>query len=366
MKTSIGLLLGLLITGLTFGGCERMEPEPLSSVVLQSAGTFTQSGSSQQDAILQIQEQEGALLVAVQERESHNPIVSAFIPAETFTELLAEAHGPMKANLSGATLRVAQPCSLQKPLAQFSGKGMAGAVQVNLSFEGNRWLQYNSGLLERGLEGRISVIMTAADGSTTAQFDGIVSRQRPSREHGKIFSGGPIAVGSRAAGHVEGSASLGGTLLGSHAPDATHGNPATISLALPNGAGKVEIQGQKQVFDFDPKTDVTYPKGEGTIRMLTQNDNYIEVEDVFQGHINLPRVELLLLDFFGKLVPTTGTGTGDFSYRLAIAIEPSHVLVVTAASLSASLKTSEGKSLDFATDLRPDGSIPQTNTELDW
>src|SRR5262249_52453667 len=127
---------------------------------------------------------------------------------------------------------------------------------------------------------------------------------------------------------------------------------------LPYGAGKVEIGSEKRIFDFDPATDVTYPRGRGTIRILTQSDNYIEVEDVFEGHINVPHVD------FGDGV--TGTGTGDFRYSLSIAIDPGRILTVTAATLSASLRTSDGKTLDFATDRRMDGSVRETNTMLDW
>jgi hypothetical protein len=376
------------LAGLSIAACERMEPAPEPTVVLQSSGSFSKGETRYPDATLLVHQALNAVWLEIQLNETNyvcpdgvptppsredmqkckpahsvRPMVLADVKASGFEDLLEGTRGALRTELSGATLRVGQLCSAEKQLAGVSGTGTEGAVEGTLKFDGTRWVQYNSGLLERGLEGRVQVLFKGADGVATALFEGMVTRQRAGHDHSRIFSGGPIAVGTSALGHVEGSASLGGTLMGSHGPDSTHGNPASIALALPYGAGKIEVQGEKRIFDFNPQTDVTYPHGRGKIQILSQKDDSVEVQDTFEGHISVPHVD------FGNNMwndDITGTGSGDFSYSLNIVIDPVHVLAVTSVNLSATLTTSEGKTLTYKSDLRPDGSTPQVNTLLDW
>jgi hypothetical protein len=261
---------------------------------------------------------------------------------------MAGTQGPLVSSLKGSTLTVVQDCKLQKAVPQASMSGTA-ATHAMLGFEGVRGIEYNWGILKRGLSGDLTVTFLAEDGSTVATFSGKTAIEPLSRR--TRSSSGQLAVGTRVSGLVEGSYWLGGTLLGG-------GNPATLEINVINGAGSVMTAGQRQAFDFNRETDMTAEGDQGTVKVTTQSEGYVELEDSFSARIRVPHVDF---NDPGESKPEkNGHGSGHLSYSLTLAIDPFRVLSTAHVKVDASFETNDGKKLDFS------GDDPQYQTELDW
>jgi hypothetical protein len=230
---------------------------------------------------------------------------------------------------------VSQSGKVHKALLQVTGSATKSSSTAELDIEGTRWIQYNTGLLEHGVEGRVRFTIKAPDGKELGRFDGLTTRQSAGSER--------LAVGVNVPGMVTGDTALGGGVLGT-------GLAARLYMALPNGAGAVEVYGGKQVFNFDPATDLS--EAEGNIGLIADRPDYLELTDAFRGKLKLGNVDI---GDGGK-----ATSHGDFNYSINVAVTPDKILVTGQGAANAFLTSSEGKKAEFH------GANEKIQTELDW
>ena len=358
------VLSGIILVAAAFAAaaltaCQSIDPAPDVQVVLQSNGFLDERPAS-----LYLRTAFGGMYVEVLANPSQRLLVRGFIQRQQITDLMADVRGPIESNLTPSNvLNATMRGCTERVVRGITGPLSNGATEGTFRFEGARKIKYNTGFLERSIDGQVHFTLRRADGSTVSQYTGGTSLQTTSQARGFVNSPNleRLAVATDVMGEISGE------LMSAGAPFLQPG-PTRLSIIIPNGAGRVELDGKKQAFEFNPVNGLVPPGGAGESQMLTQNEDYVEFVEHFQAHINGVHATIPVLNLLGqqkhdsdgspRVIPATGSG--DIRYSITIAITPDRVLVVGNNSLHAALRGSNGARAEFR------GSNRRIQTELAW
>lgn len=365
----------LLFSSAAFaGGWQRLEPESDSSVVLQSTGVLMLEDAVYAGASLKMRQGAAGLTFEIQRPSTvyqcpagislppsdedlpqcqvTHPWVNAALgefDVPSLGALSAGAPNPLVTHQIGASaVRVEQANQFETPVA--SGElreAQTPATHAVFRFEGKRWVQYDRGLLSRGIEGRIQISFKAADGSVVAQYDGTTVME-PSRRvaHGQVHSQGQVVFGSSVSGQVEGAYSLGGPLLGG-------GNPAQFEINLPYGTGGIRTSRAGSRLDVYPQVDVVRAPS-----VTSQTESRVQFEDQYSSALKMTNVDF---NPSGEADPSKmGQAKGDLSYAITVSVDPYRVHVTGRSDLTAQITTLGNKQLSFS------AKGVRIDSELDW
>jgi hypothetical protein len=372
--------VSLVASGLQMAACSRQEPKPEKDVVFQSSGHFSLTDGPEFEAFVVVRNTKKTLTLEIRENKTQALLATGLLPGEVVGDLFVDLRGPLRSMIHSSTMHVAQDCSLKRVIQSPQIESATAAVGLTgpsgnssptapqtlvmpsgpivlpivtegmLEFSGTRNIEYNTGLLQRWMDGMLTVKFKSPSGDEAARFTGMIARQIINREN--VFAASTLAVGASVAGTMRtlGDLGTGGKM--------DQIDDVILSLALPFGAGKIESDGgyaQAIVFEFDPKTDVTPPEGLGQLKGIKQSESLVEATDVFVGKINLPAA-----DIRGGL---TGKGTANVDYDLKISVDPRTITVAGRIFIHADLAGENGagkRSFDAT------GTRNNVQTTLDW
>ncbi|MGK5082446.1 hypothetical protein WDW37_03995 [Bdellovibrionota bacterium FG-1] len=324
IKISLFILLGLFFV-LLFSACESLMPESESDVFLQAKGNF-----GKHEALLLLAQKGPSVSVEVRELGSDAVLAQGtFAGGLSALSSSADVSG-MEANLQNGTLRVIRSVKSLVSLDFVDARELGGAIGGILSFDGTHWLEYNSGLLKRGLEGRVTFKVLGVDGKSTQTFNGLA-----------LVSFKQSAVGT--VGKLSGSFGFTGWSIG--APE------AKMTMVLPHGAAEVALQKGKEIFRFDPSKDLTVLKG-SAYELVADRPEYVEFKDNLRAHLRVANVDLGNQKY--------AHGDADIQYGLTVAISPTQIIIKGETQMDAALRTDEGKYAEFH------GANPQFEAVCDW
>jgi hypothetical protein len=335
----LALIPALVGSALLVSACERIEPQPESGILLQAIGKFEADGHSAAATLSLERGDSGSLLLAVRSQgESPARILAEGELAERiWDQVLLGTDGPLVTSVEGPVARITQTGTVTRPLASVTSLAAPDANQGTLELQATRWALYHVGILEHGLEGRVTLVLKKSDGAKAGTFTGITSLKRGGYSR--------VAVGARIPGKLTGASELG-------AGSVFNEVDAVAVLSFPTGAGAMEVGGMRQAFTFNPETDLSPKGGSGALK-LEQNDvDEVILRDDFKVDLDLRNVALGL----GK--KASGKAHAQFSVQLVV----NHRQIVVSGTTqgSAELKNAEGKGASF------DAPASDVQTLLDW
>jgi hypothetical protein len=386
---SLALAIGLSLSVVGSTGCARQEASPEADVLLQASGEFALVGGQAMRSVLILRQAQGQLAYEVIENETQAVLLQGTLAARSLQELMAGAkRGPLESEIESSILTVSQPTSLKKPLATILLKPAAAAVGVSnadeaapggkpksgaktevqarepepdlgglrkldlpkngivlpivsrgeLVLDVSRFLRYERGLLERGMEGPVALKLINENDARVGGFSGHTVSRAHLKSKGADTEGNQIAIGTKLKGTIR--AKLDASQSEGSVSQAQ--GDVLVSLQIPNGKGKIEsldADRPAMVFDFDATDRATDP-----LSLTEQTDARIKARNTFIGDLSIHGSDLGSGLF--------ASGSGKIHYWLEITVTP-EVATIRGQTLLVEgrleQKGSEGvRSYDFA------------------
>ena len=306
---------------LLLSGCERIDPNPETDVLLQSQGSCAGQSCLFE---LKAQQRQGLGPRFVFQVRSFNDDQVLFQGDADSTGLapLTSSSSPLQREESENGIQVSQSFSTQQKFHSTSSNGTI------LRLQGLRWLQYSEGLLKRGLNAEVTLEDSESNGLLFRGLTGRFMRKKGTTTQVNWVDWNEVSVGTSWSIQKLGASTL-------------------IHLSLPQATGRVEQGDLRHAFWWDKSENFRVDPQVSGLRWRRKGSDQIEFEDSMKAELQLPELD------------HQGSAQARFSYRLVVKVDRSHVKIEGTSRLKGWLKFG-----DQVEDL--ESSQPKLMFNLSW
>jgi len=293
------LLLPLV---LTLGACERLDPTPDGTVVLQAQGHFYGEDYDAHASMI-IRANPIGFDVEVVEKDSNRSLLQALIPNDKRMLNRKEwFRGPLELNWRNSGFTVAQSGDLTFKALEIQGIKVYKVTHGELAFHGSRYLRYSAGHLDRDVKAQLRLQLFHKDGTPAGRFEGVSN-----------FPPSPALAGTEMVVGLTGSTDLGA------------GTEAKLTMSMLRGAGSLDFLNQRHPFNFDKRHDIFPPGGAGQMVKVEADEYHVEVKDQFSAKVRIPSIKLK----DGMM----GSGEVDVNFDSRLEVDSDKIIITGSAGM---------------------------------